>query len=58
LTVIEHVREGETEAVSLAYEPALTGDVTDTRRTRAAADVGSAKLRAARIIATTVPLFI
>jgi hypothetical protein len=43
--VIEHVRDGDTAAVSRAYEPALTGDVTETRRTRAAAVDGTARTR-------------
>jgi hypothetical protein len=45
-TVIEQVRDGETDAVSRAYEPAPIGEVTEIRRTRAAAVAGMA--RAAR----------
>lgn len=49
-TVIEQVAFLESETFNVAYEPALIGDVTWTRRTRAAAVAGRASARTATIV--------
>lgn len=40
--MIEHVRDGDTDAFNVAYDPAPIGEVIDTSRTRADADAGIA----------------
>jgi hypothetical protein len=52
MTVIEQVRAGATAADNRAYAPGLIGDVTDTSRTLADADAGSARAATVTIMAS------
>jgi hypothetical protein len=51
VTRIEQMRAGETATLSVAYDPALTGEVMWTRRTRAEEAVASTR-KATRTIPT------